>query len=123
MIGRWEASIPIPWVNPPLRYPDKEAFAEEVRLVFSNCAFYNEDDSEVGGLLRGGWGCLEVGGATHRWVGLTHQEPLLGINQAGGICLQSLNLTVDTPIAPSLRSYPLTPPPSSSCRLEWLGTV
>lgn len=30
-----------------LRYPDIDAFAQDARLVFSNCAFYNEDDSEV----------------------------------------------------------------------------
>ena len=30
-----------------LRYTDIDAFAQDARLVFSNCAFYNEDDSEV----------------------------------------------------------------------------
>ena len=30
-----------------LRYPDIDTFAQDARLVFSNCAFYNEDDSEV----------------------------------------------------------------------------
>jgi len=30
------------------RYANKAAFAQDARLVFSNCAFYNEDDSEIG---------------------------------------------------------------------------
>ena len=55
--GRWEreerkargalyCTSPVP---PPflLRYPDIDTFAQDARLVFSNCAFYNEDDSEV----------------------------------------------------------------------------
>ncbi len=29
---------------------DKELFAADARLIFSNCAYYNEDDSEVGGV-------------------------------------------------------------------------
>ena len=33
------------------RYANKEAFATDARLVFDNCAYYNEDNSEV--MLRG----------------------------------------------------------------------
>ena len=37
-------SPPLPML---LRYPDIDTFAQDARLVFSNCSFYNEDDSEV----------------------------------------------------------------------------
>ena len=30
-----------------IRYSSKEAFAADARLVFDNCAYYNEDESEV----------------------------------------------------------------------------
>lgn len=30
------------------KYPNKEAFAADSRLVFSNCLFYNEDQSKIG---------------------------------------------------------------------------
>lgn len=29
------------------RYPSREAFAADVRLIFANCRTFNEDDSEV----------------------------------------------------------------------------
>lgn len=29
------------------RYSNKESFATDIRLVFDNCSYYNEDDSEV----------------------------------------------------------------------------
>lgn len=30
------------------KYANKEDFASDVRLVFSNCEIYNEDESEIG---------------------------------------------------------------------------
>jgi hypothetical protein len=30
-----------------IRYSNKESFATDVKLVFDNCSYYNEDDSEV----------------------------------------------------------------------------
>lgn len=30
------------------RYPNLEAFAIDVRLVFDNCETFNEDDSDIG---------------------------------------------------------------------------
>ena len=66
--GRWEreerkargalyCTSPVP---PPflLRYPDIDTFAQDARLVFSNCAFYNEDDSEV--CCHGNNECQEI---------------------------------------------------------------
>ena len=41
-----------------LRYPDIDTFAQDARLVFSNCAFYNEDDSEV--CCHGNNECQEI---------------------------------------------------------------
>jgi len=29
------------------RYPNKESFVADAQLVFANCEYYNEDDSEV----------------------------------------------------------------------------
>lgn len=29
------------------RYNTRDSFATDVKLVFDNCSFYNEDDSEV----------------------------------------------------------------------------
>jgi hypothetical protein len=30
------------------KYSNKESFATDVKLVFDNCSYYNEDDSEIG---------------------------------------------------------------------------
>ena len=29
------------------RYPNKESFVADAQLIFANCEYYNEDDSEV----------------------------------------------------------------------------
>ena len=61
--GRWEGEKgrqEVHFTVPPflLRYPDIDTFAQDARLVFSNCAFYNEDDSEV--CCHGNNECQEI---------------------------------------------------------------
>ena len=34
-------------VLPQTRYSNREGFAFDVRLIFDNCSFYNEDNSQV----------------------------------------------------------------------------
>ena len=34
------------------RYPNKESFVADAQLIFANCEYYNEDDSEVIGNCR-----------------------------------------------------------------------
>ena len=42
--------LPIPLPSSHLyRYPNTDAYALDIRLIFNNCSYYNEDDSEVRG--------------------------------------------------------------------------